>query len=595
MLNLNEVDLAAHYWNYQYPDPGGWRNDIYYPRKVTAIKQRVTDFKFSTLVEQNPPIGDDTATIGTFTYHLGIHLRLQADPENYHVTLQVQNTMATDQSLTVIVNELEMATVVLNKNQADTIYFDVALTQPVFDLTFSCTDEPTNVGCLQLKGFQMEKYHLKAARFPRLLIASDSTAQTYTVAESPQTGWGAMLYTWLFPKGSAVITPDTDASYTLARVYQQGKYQIINKSIGGRSSRSFINEGKLEQLARQLRPNDYLLIQWGDNDATSYRPMRYVAPDQFVDYLKQYVDVARFRGAKPILITPPSQHKFDGDCGHIGFPAYRQAMIEYATSENIPCIDLGQLTADLLTKYGPKLSRSLYMQFPAGQYPGFPEGVQDQTHFNRYGAKVLAQLVARAFGQLQRDYEYGHNKSSSEAITELSAEVEHSVQVRLRWLPVEGADFYRVTRIGNGEQVEFTALGTVFVDSKPCQNPKYQVKGYQAEQLLAAAEIAVPMTFTSTADHSIAGINVYEIDRDTFKNQISFSLRFINHPNVAQYLVYVTNQRTRERRLLGRIRAVEVNQLHSYQVPKRGVWIVQVAGQDDVNHQRLLSKAIVVD
>ena len=139
------------------------------------------------------------------------------------------------------------------------------------------------------------------------------------------------------------------------------------------------------------------------------------------------------------------------------------------------------------------------------------------------------------------------------------------------------------------------ALGTMFVDSEPCENPKYQVKGYRAEQMIASANIAVPMTFISNADHGIAGINVYEIDKDTFKDQISFSLRFISHQNVAQYLVYVTNQRTRERRLLGRIRAAEVNQLHSYQVPKRGVWIVQVAGQDEVNHQRLLSKAMVVD
>ncbi|MFB9769236.1 SGNH/GDSL hydrolase family protein [Lactiplantibacillus modestisalitolerans] len=600
MTTLDAAAIRAQLKTYRYPQRGAWHGEVYELRKrevTPAVPEKGAQpqLHFKTLVEQCPALNEDAATVGTFTYYQGTHLVIAAEAQNYQLKLRLQNTVASAQTYTAIVNDLETVTFTLAGTEAKTVTLDVALTTAQLDLTFMNLDAPETGGCFELTALTMTRQPLAAAPYPRVVIASDSTAQTYTQAEYPQTGWGAVLSAALFPQGQAVITPDAHATYSLARIYQHGKFTILNKSIGGRSARSFIAEGKLASLAAGLRPNDYLLIQFGDNDATSYRPMRYIAPERFPNYLNQFVDSALARGAHPILVTPPSQHKFDGTVGHIGFGPYREQVLKLAQERQLPCIDLGKLTADVLTEMGPDVGRALYMQFAAGQYPGFPGGVHDNTHFNRYGAHVLARLVAEQFAKLQTDYQLTPVADAAKVLSELSAEVEPKRHVRLRWQPVTNADFYRVQRTGYGaDAVGFTALQPSFLDETPCQNPTYRVCAYRGSHELASAVIQVPLTSEAVETPEIAGINVYEVDRETDPQHVGFSLRFIAHPHVTSYWVYLISQRTHEKQLLGKIPANQVDQLHSYQAPHDGVWLVQIAGQDDELNQRLFSKAVIV-
>lgn len=582
----------------QYPRPGIWKDDVYYRRQRKREVKISPIFVFNTLSEQCPPLNDDNSTIGTFTYYQGTHIVVKTAACNYHVTLQLQSLATTEQTLSIVINSIETAAVTLSATTKEQkITFDVALTKRQFDLTFTNPEAPVTGGTVQLISLTLTKFAPVAAKKPRLFIASDSTVQTYTQKEYPQTGWGAVLYRYLFPNGTAIITTDSSASYSTATVYRQNDLFIFNKSIGGRSARSFAEEGKLASLAQQLRPNDYLFIQWGDNDATSYRPMRYATPTTFSKQISDYIDTAIDREAKPILITPPSQCQFDDEIGHVGFPAYRAVMLKLAATRHVSCIDLGKLSAEALTTLGPQAAPAMYLQFAPAQYPGFPEGIHDKTHFNIFGANVLAHLVATEFSKLQSTYQLRvlpNFAITLAAPTGLTAHIE-TEHVRLRWETVNGASVYRVTRINGTEKNTFTALTPMLLDTKPGQDPVYQVVAYALDkQPSPTTVIAVAMTAQADQETGIAGINVYEIDTQTFPDQTGFSLRFTAHEHVKTYQVYCFNQRTRERKLLGKIDAANVYALHSYQVPQNGTWLVQIVGVNTNTHQRLLSKSVII-
>src|SRR5699024_11082179 len=113
-------------------------------------------------------------------------------------------------------------------------------------------------------------------------IAGDSTVQTYYETESKQAGWGQFI-----------------------SEYFSREVNFFNHAIGGRSSKSFIEEGRLEKIVSDITEGDYLLVQMGHNDSTKSKPERYTEPyDEYKSYLKQYIDEVRRKGATPILITP---------------------------------------------------------------------------------------------------------------------------------------------------------------------------------------------------------------------------------------------------------------------------------------------------
>lgn len=583
----------------QYPQPGFWADNVYHRRKRQRKKITTTKFNFNTLTEQCQPLNGDYSTIGTFTYYQGNHIIIPAVATNYHITLSLQNLLLTSQPLAIVVNNLEVAAISLSATNSEQLFsFDIALTKREFDLTFTNPINPLAGGKVKVTALKLTAFTLSAAEQPRIFIASDSTVQTYTQKEYPQTGWGAVLYRYLFPNGVTTIITDPNASYSTATIYRQGKLSIFNKSIGGRSARSFIEEGKLTSLAQELRPKDYLFIQWGDNDATSYRPMRYASPADFSKQINYYIDTAIDRNVKPILITPPAQCKFEGELGHISFPEYRSEVLKLAKTRCIPCIDLGKFSAQALTALGPKIAPAMYLQFAPKQYPGFPEGIHDQTHFNTFGANILANIVATEFTKLQSTYQLRSLPNSCVSLTSpsgLSARIEDK-SVRLWWEPVTGADAYRITRINGQKKQMFTTLNSTFWDIAPGKNPIYRVTACAMnKQPSQPVVISVTLTVETNQATGIMGINIYEVDTQTSSECITFSLRFTAHQNIDSYQVFCFNQRTREKRLLGQIKANNVYALHSYQVPQQGTWLVQIAGTNIKNHQRLLSKSVIVN
>ena len=124
----------------------------------------------------------------------------------------------------------------------------------------------------------------------QVFIAGDSTASQYGTERAPREGWGQQLQTFL----------DEDA------------FMVRNHAQSGRSSRSFIEQGWFDGIARELKQGDVLLIQFGHNDEKIEDPTRYNEPSQaFPQWLTRYLTLAREKGATPILITPLARRKFD--------------------------------------------------------------------------------------------------------------------------------------------------------------------------------------------------------------------------------------------------------------------------------------------
>ncbi|MFC9430369.1 rhamnogalacturonan acetylesterase [Streptomyces sp. NPDC056987] len=213
-----------------------------------------------------------------------------------------------------------------------------------------------------------------------LYIASDSTAQTYNSGYYPQAGWGQTLPAFF----SSNIT-------------------VANRAIGGRSSRSFVEQGRLAAIHQVIKPGDYLFVQFGHNDATVGNAERYTPPADYKEYLRNdYIRATRARGATPVVVTPVSRRSYNASTGqfNVSFPAYVDAAKAVAAEEGAPLVDLSALSRAYLNGIGIEASKNVFLWLNPGQYPNFPNGVSDDTHFQQNGATQMSRLVAQAVARL---------------------------------------------------------------------------------------------------------------------------------------------------------------------------------------------------
>ncbi|MFG3342716.1 RICIN domain-containing protein [Glycomyces sp. NPDC048151] len=217
---------------------------------------------------------------------------------------------------------------------------------------------------------------------PTIYIASDSTAQTYNSTAYPMTGWGQKL-----------------------GVFMDANTRIANHAIGGRSSRSFIEQGRLTTILNAIQPGDYLFVQFGHNDASTGNPERYTSPDDYKMYLRDhYMAGATAKGAIPVLLTPVNRLDYNTSTGQFNesFATYGAKVRELVNETGVRFIDLGARSRAYLNLITPaKAQAEVFMHLAVGEYPNYPNGLADSTHFHEYGATQMARLVsegAKALG-----------------------------------------------------------------------------------------------------------------------------------------------------------------------------------------------------
>ena len=210
----------------------------------------------------------------------------------------------------------------------------------------------------------------------RIYVCGDSTAASYNPEETRMVGWGQLLGDFL---------PGVT---------------VVNLSMAGRSTKTFLAEGRLEP-AGQADPGDLVLIQFAHNDENEKKPERYTAPwTEFTDNLKYFIRFAREHGAVPVLLTPICMRIWQDGKLQPTHGEYPAAMRAVAEETDVPLIDLYTESFRIVEAMGEEGSKALFMHFAPGGDPAYPDGSEDNAHTKRAGAERFAAAAARGLKEL---------------------------------------------------------------------------------------------------------------------------------------------------------------------------------------------------
>lgn len=168
---------------------------------------------------------------------------------------------------------------------------------------------------------------------------------------------------------------------------------FANYAESGESANTFIAAGRLKKALTQMKKGDYVFIEFGHNDQKQKGPGK-GAYYSYLTSLKTIVDEVRAVGAQPVLVTPTQRRSFNPE-GKIAdtHEDYPEAMKFLAQKEHIPLIDLHSMTRTLYQALGVEGSKKAFVHYPANTFPGQPNALEDNTHFNPYGAYEIAKCV----------------------------------------------------------------------------------------------------------------------------------------------------------------------------------------------------------
>lgn len=214
----------------------------------------------------------------------------------------------------------------------------------------------------------------------KIFYAGDSTCAQNDITTFPQTGLGQGL-----------------------ELYIKKEIKIHNHAMNGRSTKSFIDEGRLAAIEQEIGSGDFLFIQFGHNDEKEFDKARYTTPfGTYKENLKIYIDVARKAGATPVLITPLERRCFvdPWTLGPGAHGDYVAGMKEAAVEESVALIDLYTKSRKLMEDAGAVETTKWFMHLAKGEYPSCPEGKIDDTHLKQEGARIFAGLIAEGLQEL---------------------------------------------------------------------------------------------------------------------------------------------------------------------------------------------------
>lgn len=227
----------------------------------------------------------------------------------------------------------------------------------------------------------------------RILMAGDSTmadkvltktvmdSLTGTTTEVPflERGWGQLLPEFINQKAI-----------------------VKNYAKNGRSTRTFIEEGLWTDLLANTRKGDVVIIQFAHNDGAVTKTERYTNPAQFRLNFIAFVAEVKAKGATPILCTPVARRKFNekGELvpTHGEYPEIIRAV---AREQRVALVDMEKLTSGWLQKEGVEASKNFFHKFAPGESLLYPSGLDDNTHFNEAGARIVAGLFVKETQKLR--------------------------------------------------------------------------------------------------------------------------------------------------------------------------------------------------
>jgi lysophospholipase L1-like esterase len=216
---------------------------------------------------------------------------------------------------------------------------------------------------------------------PVLYIIGDSTVRNGDgTGKSQQWGWGSFI----------------------APYFDTTRMGVQNHAIGGRSSRTFITEGRWERITSKLKKGDIVIMQFGHNDggplddtarargsirgigddsARIYNPIRQMNETvySFGGYMRRYIRETRAAGAIPIVCSPIPRNDWKNGKVVRSPQSYAGWAKSVAEAEGVAFIDLNDIIATRYEAMGPEAVK-----------PFFPV---DHTHTDKAGAQLNAEIV----------------------------------------------------------------------------------------------------------------------------------------------------------------------------------------------------------
>ena len=247
------------------------------------------------------------------------------------------------------------------------------------------------------------------SRVPTLYVIGDSTSAPYPPERYPLHGWAQVLQEYFDP----------------------ARLLVDDRAKGGRSSKSFYDEGSWAPIREALKPGDWVFIQFAHNDQKKDDPNRFTDPaTTFPEHLRRYVEETRAAGARPVLLTPINRNRWASPrVMEDTHGAYPDATRRVAKEMGVPLIDLHTMTRKRFTRLGPEKSGKLFLNLAPGEHPNYPEGKEDNTHLQESGArevcalavKGIKRLPLRAYLNEQRIQRYGKGFTKSARVFQTSS------------------------------------------------------------------------------------------------------------------------------------------------------------------------------
>ncbi len=204
-----------------------------------------------------------------------------------------------------------------------------------------------------------------------IFYAGDSTVKFNKISAYPQTGISQALL-----------------------LYLKDSVEMKSFAQNGRSTKSFIDEGRLDLIGKEIKEGDFLFIQFGHNDEKD-DPARHTDPDTtFPENLMRFIDAAKVKGAWPVLITPIGRRLFDdrGTFRPGSHGAYPEAVKRTGRKAGVPVIDMTAITENYLAALGDLASKAYFM------WP------KDNTHLKPEGAVLMAGFLSDELEKLGSPY-----------------------------------------------------------------------------------------------------------------------------------------------------------------------------------------------
>ena len=238
-----------------------------------------------------------------------------------------------------------------------------------------------------------------------IYLIGDSTMADYTgdydpgkdymKTRYPVTGWGQVFQPFMA----------SDSLYKINHLIKTDSVVVDDRARGGRSTRTFFQEGRWRKVFENLKKDDIVIMQFGHNDAAKEKTERYVNVEGYKEFLRLFVSQTKEKGAIPIILTPVARNYpwKDGVLYDV-HGDYDKAPKAVAAEMNVMLIDLNKKARDFFTKKGKDfVTENYFMNLPSGVYDAYPDGQHDNTHFQPKGAKEVARLVFEGLKEISNE------------------------------------------------------------------------------------------------------------------------------------------------------------------------------------------------